>query len=106
MNINLLTSLHFITEAWRQITSTTIENCFKKCGFSSGGEYIDVHNEQEIQDKCSLKPSGLEFYEYVSCDTIVSVCEIQSVDQVMQDHLICEDEEVQEEEEDVERRTK
>jgi hypothetical protein len=32
----------------------------------------------------------------------VSVCEKQSVDQVMQDHLNCEDEEKQEEEEEVE----
>ena len=33
MTINLLIVLHLITEAWRQITPTTIENCFKKCGF-------------------------------------------------------------------------
>jgi hypothetical protein len=26
MNINLLTSLHLIAEAWRQITPTTTEN--------------------------------------------------------------------------------
>jgi hypothetical protein len=35
----------------------------------------------------------MEFDEYVSCDASVSACEIQSVDQVMQDHLPCEDEE-------------
>jgi DDE superfamily endonuclease. len=45
MKINLLTALHFIAEAWKQITPTTIENCFKKCGFSSDGEYIDVNND-------------------------------------------------------------
>jgi hypothetical protein len=33
----------------------------------------------------------------VSCDAKVSVCEIQSVDQVTQDHLTCEDEEKEEE---------
>ena len=44
-----------------------------------------------------MKPSGLEFEEYVSCDANVSVCEKQSVDQVMQDHLTCEDEEQEEE---------
>jgi len=38
----------------------------------------------------------------VSCDAKVSVCEIQSVDQVTQDHLTCGDEEKQEEEEEVE----
>ena len=90
MRINLFTALHFIAEAWRHITPTTIENCFKKCGFSADGEYIDVSNdvlnEQEKYDWCSLKPSGVEFDEYVSYDASVSVCGIRSVDQVMQDH--------------------
>ena len=103
MTINLLTALHFTAKAWRQITPTTIENCFKKCGCSSGGEYIDVSNdvlnEQEKDNWCSLKPSSKEFDEYVSYDASVSVCEIQSVDQVMQDHLTCVDEEKQDEEE-------
>jgi hypothetical protein len=40
MKFNLLTALHFIAEAWRQTRQTTIENCPKKCGFSSDGEYI------------------------------------------------------------------
>jgi hypothetical protein len=70
--------------------------------FISEGEYIDVSNdvlnEQERDDWCFLKPSGIEFYEYVSCDAIASVCEIQSVNQVMQDHFNCEDEGKEEEE--------
>jgi hypothetical protein len=33
MKINLVTALHFFAEAWRQITPTAVENCFKKCGF-------------------------------------------------------------------------
>ena len=42
-------------------------------------------NKQEKDNWCSLKLSSVEFDEYMSCD--VSVCEIQSVDHVMQDHL-------------------
>jgi len=91
MTIDLLIALHFIAEAWRQITPTTIENCFRKCGFPSDGEHIDVSNdvlnEQERDNWCSLKPSGVEFDEYVSYDAGVSVCDIQSVDRVMQDDL-------------------
>jgi hypothetical protein len=30
MKTNLLTAFHFIAEAWRQITPTTTQNCFKK----------------------------------------------------------------------------
>jgi hypothetical protein len=72
--------------------------------FSSDGEYIDVSNdvlnEQEKDDWFSLKPPGVEFDEYVSCDASAIVCEIQSVDHVMQDHLTCEDEEKPEEKEE------
>ena len=54
MKFNLLTAFHLIREAWRQISSSTIQNCFMKCGFSSGGEYSDVSNnvlnEQEKDD--------------------------------------------------------
>ena len=42
MKIILLTALHFIAEAWKQITSITIESCFKKRDFSPDGVYIDV----------------------------------------------------------------
>jgi len=42
---NLITALHFIAEAWRQIRQTTTENRFKKCGFSSDGEYNSVSND-------------------------------------------------------------
>jgi len=71
MKIKLLTALQYIAEAWRQITPTTIQNCFIKCGFSSDGEYIDVSNdvlnEQEKGDLCAMKPTGMELDEYVSC---------------------------------------
>jgi hypothetical protein len=69
--------------------------------FLSYGEYIDVSDdvlhEQEKDDWCSLKPLGVEFDEYVSYDASVSVCEIRSADQVMQDHWTCVDEGTQEE---------
>jgi hypothetical protein len=64
-------------------------------GFSSDGEYIDVSNdvlnEQEKDEWCFLKQSDVEFDEYGSCDASVNVCELQNVDQVMQNHLTCED---------------
>jgi hypothetical protein len=80
MKSNLLIALHFIVEARIQITPATIQNCFKKCDFSSDGEYIDISNdvlnEQEKDNWCCLKPLGVEFDEYVSCDFSVSVYEI------------------------------
>jgi hypothetical protein len=46
-----------------------------------------------------LKLSDVEFDEHESYEATVSVCKIQSVDQIMQDHLNCEDEEKEEEKE-------
>ena len=54
--INLLTALHFIPEAWRQVISATIENCFKKRGFSLDGEYIDVNDVLSEQKKTTGAP--------------------------------------------------
>jgi hypothetical protein len=34
MKLNALSAVHLIDEAWRIITSTTVKNCFVKCGFS------------------------------------------------------------------------
>jgi hypothetical protein len=34
MNLNVLSTKHFTEEAWSLITSSTIKNCFTKCGFS------------------------------------------------------------------------
>jgi hypothetical protein len=44
-----------------------------------------------------LKPSVVDFEEYVCAVMLMSVCEVQSVDQILQDHQTCEDEEEQEE---------
>jgi hypothetical protein len=34
MKLDVLSAVHFIAEAWRLMTPTTIKNCFVKCGFS------------------------------------------------------------------------
>jgi hypothetical protein len=34
MKLDVLSAVHFIAEAWRLITLTTIKNCFVKCEFS------------------------------------------------------------------------
>jgi hypothetical protein len=35
MKLDVLSAMHFITEAWRLIKPTTNKNCFVRCGFSS-----------------------------------------------------------------------
>jgi hypothetical protein len=34
MKLDVLSAMHFMAEAWRLITPTTIKNCFVKCGYS------------------------------------------------------------------------
>jgi hypothetical protein len=64
-----------------------------KCGFSTDGEYTDVTYSNDLIN--------------MSCDADVSVCKIHGVrvDQIMQDHLICEEGE-EEEKVDKELRTR
>jgi hypothetical protein len=33
LKLDVLSAVHFITEAWIFVTPTTIRNCFVKCGF-------------------------------------------------------------------------
>jgi hypothetical protein len=89
MKINLLTALHFIAEAWRHITPITTQSCFKKCDFSSDGEYIDVSNdvlnEQGKDNWCSMNHQAwnlmtvcpvMPMSVYVRCKVQIRPCRI------------------------------
>jgi hypothetical protein len=54
----MLSAMHFIAEAWRLITPTTIKNFFVKCGFSndhvSNNDSALKHSEYQEDDWQSL----------------------------------------------------
>lgn len=92
LKLNILSALHFVAEAWRRISSLTIQNCFRKCGFMVGTEDtssiedITTLYDEENDDWIALRQTDINFSDYITVDSDVNVCEIQTVDQVLEDH--------------------
>jgi hypothetical protein len=99
MKVNVLDALHFIAESWRYVTHTTVVNCFQKCGFNlnqtNDGE--DVRELSIAENDWGKLKVGILFQEYVSCDDNVVRCEVQTLEQMMDEKFTCG---VYEEEED------
>lgn len=56
-SINLLDVIYFIDKAWKNVTSQTIKNCFKKAGFTipnSVPDTLELPNEFESEDDIPL----------------------------------------------------
>lgn len=70
-SIDLLQALHMLKRAWFLVSPTTIENCFRKAGFSKNGDADeDTDDGMEELDTADLgkviQPE--EFDAYVDCD--------------------------------------
>jgi hypothetical protein len=104
MKLSVLHAMNFIAEAWRLITPCTIKNCFAKCGFlgccntSNDDSYVNL-SESEENDWNSLQIYGVNFDDYVRCDSPVTVCEVQTVEQIISEQLHYQEEELEEEDE-------
>jgi hypothetical protein len=98
MKLDVMSTMHFIAEPWRLMTPTTIKNCFVKCRFSvdhvssNNGSAVKLAEDEE--DDChSLQSLGVQSEGYTTCDSALKVCGIQSVDQVIDQHLTRPEEE-------------
>jgi hypothetical protein len=83
--VNILDALHFIAESWRCVTHITIVNCFQKCRFNlnqtNDGE--DVRELSRAENEWGKLKPHVSFQEYVSCDDNVVRCEVQTLEQMM-----------------------
>lgn len=87
MKINVLQAVHYIADSWKQISPTTITNCFMKCGVGKdmGGEPVmDVSEEDNSdhfeEDFNKINSQNIRFDAYVECDSDLAVCGVQSLD--------------------------
>jgi hypothetical protein len=94
MKLDVLSAMQFIAEAKRLITHTTIKNCFVKFSFSnyyvSSSDDGEVKLSEDKKDDCmchNLQPLGMQFEDYTTCDSALEVCGIQSVNQMLDQHL-------------------
>jgi hypothetical protein len=95
--LDVLSAVHLKAEPWSLITPTTIKNCSLKCGFSvavsSNDDSASKLTEDEEDDWRSLQPRGVQSEDYSTCHSALKVCEVKSVDQVLDQHMTRPEEE-------------
>jgi hypothetical protein len=72
--------------------TTTIKNCFLKCGFSTdhvshSDDSAVKLNEDEEDDWHSLQALGVQSEDYPTRDSALEVCGVLSVDKVLDQHF-------------------
>lgn len=63
-SINVLQAMRMVDKAWRNVTSNTVKNCFKACGFPAQmQENIEVEGDETPEEwsKC-MSHSEITFY--------------------------------------------
>jgi hypothetical protein len=85
IKINIMCTIHFIISACQQVTQSTIQNCFVKCGHvkknqeGSGVAEVDGKGEDDItQDEdcvwLGASTTGVDFDVYVCVDQELATC--------------------------------
>ena len=95
MKISVLDALRVLQDAWCQVTSTTIQNCFHHCRFSddttsSDMETIDEENENaevfsifaDLQDRSCI-PEEMDPEEYLLMDEKVPTSAMSTDDEII-----------------------
>lgn len=83
LRISLLDAIHFIAMAWDRVTSTTIANCFAKCGFfKSPAEVPPEPENPEIEDWDRLD-AGCTADDFCSADDNLATCGARTVEDIV-----------------------
>lgn len=107
--VDILGAIHLIAFAWRELTGSTIANCFRHAGFSSNDQTSDMPDfpecdseddateKQDLLEQCALREIPLDFDEYVHIDSDVATCPENTVESIVAE--VCNEEEEDEPEE-------
>jgi hypothetical protein len=84
LKVGILCIIHFTVSAWQQVTQSTMQDCFVKCGHvknQEGSEMTEVNRSGEddvTQDEdwvwLGASTAGLDFDTYVSVDQELTTC--------------------------------
>ncbi|KAH8018886.1 hypothetical protein HPB51_013566 [Rhipicephalus microplus] len=92
--LSLLDTVHYLSISWDSVTSETISNCCRKCGFHrhfasedtkrSKGDPVACASDIDDGVKAEFLSTGTDarFTEFVSIDDNVPNCEFQSVAEI------------------------
>jgi hypothetical protein len=83
--INVFKAMHYIMDAWQQITQQTIQNFFRKAGYkyqSNGNEMATIDDDdddfgQDWEELC--RAQKYDFQNYVSVDRDVATSGVSTV---------------------------
>lgn len=76
--INILEALHFVNEAWNNISDVTIRNCFRHGGF------VKTEEEEEEEDDHSKDLAEKTYEDWMDIDRDLQTSEQYSEDQIYQ----------------------
>ena len=75
--VDVLMAIRWIQDAWKEVTNSTIKNCFEKCGIKRDDESIEVLEADDLEFDALLKEFSTDITadEYVSFDENLPVSE-------------------------------
>jgi hypothetical protein len=85
--INVLEAMHYIMDAWQQITQQTIQNCFCKAGYKYQSNVNEMANDdddndfgQDWEELC--RAQKYDFHSYVTVDHNVATSGVSTVEEL------------------------
>lgn len=90
-SIDILTAVCWVKQAWDQVKTTTIVNCFKHCGFNQTEDlttdpFADLSEADELQDLVQSFSSQLSATEYLHEDENVETSiTVESIENWMEE---------------------
>ncbi|XP_040358278.1 tigger transposable element-derived protein 6 [Ixodes scapularis] len=106
--LSILDAMHFLATAWDTVSATTVQHCFRKCGFQRAGQVQaltknnadeDADDSQEMEDAMAKMGAPITYCEYASLDDNVVTSEPQSIADIVADLTTADNEESDEEDE-------
>ncbi|KAH8039767.1 hypothetical protein HPB51_008699 [Rhipicephalus microplus] len=84
LKISLLDAIHFIAMAWDRVTSTTVANCFGKCGFFGSLEEVPPGPKDPIEDweQLNVKCTSDDF---CTGDDNLATCGVRTVEDIVEE---------------------
>ena len=75
-DVNILMAIRWAQEAWKEVTGTTIKNCFEKCGIIKNDDLMEIEEEDLefealVQELCP----DVSATEYVNFDVDIPASE-------------------------------
>ena len=75
--VDVLVAIQWIQEVWKEVSNSTIKNCFEKCGIKGDNELMEVEKDDDLEFEALVKEftTDISAVEYANFDANVSASE-------------------------------